>query len=92
VPSHQNKRARNGRPERATATRAQRDPPIASRTVTLTTSKCKGKALYGQICLRDMEGIVGKPMISPYRTVRGKTTWVKLKNPTSQKFISSFAP
>ena len=43
--------------------------------------EAKGKRLYEQICLRDMEGIVCKPMISPYRTVRGKTTWIKVKNP-----------
>ena len=28
-----------------------------------------------------MEGIVCKPMISPYRAVRGKATWIKIKNP-----------
>ena len=28
-----------------------------------------------------MEGIVAKPLISPYRKVGGKTTWVKVKNP-----------
>jgi len=34
----------------------------------------------------DLEGIVCKPAISPYRTVRGKTTWIKVKNPNySQK-------
>jgi bifunctional non-homologous end joining protein LigD len=41
----------------------------------------KGKRLFEQICLRGMEGIVCKPMISPYRTLGGKTTWVKVKNP-----------
>ena len=41
----------------------------------------KGKRMYEQICQRDMEGIVCKPMISPYRTIRGKTTWIKVKNP-----------
>jgi len=41
----------------------------------------RGKALYEQICKMDMEGIVCKPVISPYRTVRGKTTWIKVKNP-----------
>jgi ATP-dependent DNA ligase len=29
----------------------------------------------------DLEGIVCKPLTSPYRTVRGKTTWIKVKNP-----------
>ena len=41
----------------------------------------RGKALFTQICKRDMEGIVCKPAVSPYRTVRGKTTWIKVKNP-----------
>jgi ATP-dependent DNA ligase len=41
----------------------------------------QGKALYQQICKRDMEGIVCKPAISPYRTIRGKSTWIKVKNP-----------
>ncbi len=40
-----------------------------------------GKALYSRICERDMEGIVCKPMISPYRMVGGTTTWIKVKNP-----------
>jgi ATP-dependent DNA ligase len=41
----------------------------------------KGKSMYEQVCLRDMEGIVCKPMVSPYGTVRGKATWIKIKNP-----------
>ena len=41
----------------------------------------RGKALFTQICKRDLEGIVCKPAASPYRTVRGKTTWIKVKNP-----------
>ena len=32
----------------------------------------KGKALYSRICERDMEGIVCKPMISPYRMVAAR--------------------
>ena len=40
-----------------------------------------GKALYSRICGRDMEGIVCKPMISPYRMAGGKSTWIKVKNP-----------
>lgn len=41
----------------------------------------RGKAVYQQICKMDLEGMVCKPAISPYRTVRGKTTWIKVKNP-----------
>ena len=29
----------------------------------------------------DLEGIVCKPSISPYRLVKGRTTWIKVKNP-----------
>ena len=45
----------------------------------------QGKALYSQVCRRDMEGIVCKPMISPYRTIRGSTTWLTVNNPTYSK-------
>lgn len=41
----------------------------------------KGKAFYARICGRDMEGMVCKPASSPYRTVGGKTTWIKVNNP-----------
>ena len=40
-----------------------------------------GKALFKQECERDMEGIGCKPSISPYRLVKGQTTWIKVKNP-----------
>ena len=40
-----------------------------------------GEKLYKQVCERDLEGIVCKPAISPYRTVNGQTTWIKVKNP-----------
>src|SRR5262245_5416763 len=44
------------------------------------------KAMYAEICKRDMEGIVAKPAVSPYKTIRGKSPWVKIKNPNySQK-------
>ena len=41
----------------------------------------EGKALFETICEMDMEGIVRKPKISPYREINGKTTWNKVKNP-----------
>jgi bifunctional non-homologous end joining protein LigD len=41
----------------------------------------QGKALFQQICGMDLEGIVCKPLISPYRTVGGTTTWIMVKNP-----------
>src|SRR5262245_55255073 len=39
------------------------------------------KAMYAEICKRDMEGIVAMPAVSPYKTIRGKSPWVKIKNP-----------
>lgn len=53
----------------------------ASRVIFVDHIEGRGKALYEQICKMDMEGIVCKPSISPYRTVHGKTTWIKVKNP-----------
>jgi bifunctional non-homologous end joining protein LigD len=53
----------------------------SSRVLFVDHIEGKGKRLYSQICHRDMEGIVCKPSISPYRTVRGRTTWIKVKNP-----------
>ena len=53
----------------------------SSRVIFVDHIQGRGKALYQQICKMDMEGIVCKPVISPYRTVRGKTTWIKVKNP-----------
>ena len=41
----------------------------------------KGMHFYEQTCQRDLEGIVCKPSISQYRHVRGKMTWIKVKNP-----------
>jgi ATP-dependent DNA ligase len=36
--------------------------------------------MHRSVC-ETRKGIVCKPMISSYQTVRGKTTWIKLKNP-----------
>jgi bifunctional non-homologous end joining protein LigD len=40
-----------------------------------------GKAMFAEICKRDMEGIVAKPAISAYKSVRGQSPWLKIKNP-----------
>lgn len=53
----------------------------ARRTFYVDHIERHGKALYNEICARDMEGIVCKPAIGPYRTVSGKSTWIKVKNP-----------
>jgi len=41
----------------------------------------RDQPLYQQCCSLDLEGIVAKPKISPYREVKGQTTWIKVKNP-----------
>ncbi len=38
-------------------------------------------ALFEKCLELDLEGIVAKPEASPYRELKGKTTWVKVKNP-----------
>ena len=58
----------------------------ASRAIFVDHIVERGKALYKQICEMDLDGIVCKPSLSPYRTVGGTTTWIKVKNPNySQK-------
>ena len=32
-------------------------------------------------CKLDLEGVVAKPKLSPYRELGGKPLWVKVKNP-----------
>ena len=45
-----------------------------------------GRALYAETLKRDLEGIVAKPLISPYRNIGGKSPWIKIRNPKySQK-------
>jgi ATP-dependent DNA ligase len=53
----------------------------SSRVIFVDHIQGRGKALYLQICKMDLEGIVCKPAISPYRTIKGKTTSIMLKNP-----------
>jgi len=40
-----------------------------------------GRALYREICRRNLEGVVAKPGVSPYRKVLGRSPWLKIKNP-----------
>lgn len=40
----------------------------------------EGEQLFSLVCQRDMEGIVAKPMASPYRELNGKKPWIKIKN------------
>jgi bifunctional non-homologous end joining protein LigD len=39
-----------------------------------------GKALFAEVCKRDMEGIVAKLAISPYKAVHRRSPWMKIKN------------
>jgi bifunctional non-homologous end joining protein LigD len=39
-----------------------------------------GRALFAEVCRRDLEGIVAKPAESPYRMIRGESPWLKIKN------------
>ena len=57
----------------------------ARRTFYVDHIERHGKALYNEICARDMEGIVCKPAIGPYRTVSGKSTWIKVKIQTIRR-------
>jgi bifunctional non-homologous end joining protein LigD len=53
----------------------------ARRTFYVDHVEAAGKAMFAEICARDMEGIVCKPAISPYRPIAGKSPWIKVKNP-----------
>lgn len=45
-----------------------------------------GAALFAEVCRLDCEGIVAKPLDSPYALVRGRSPWLKVLNPDySQK-------
>ena len=39
----------------------------------------QGIALFDQCVKLDLEGVVAKPQVSPYRELKGKTTWIKIK-------------
>ncbi len=36
--------------------------------------------LYEQCCKLDLEGVVAKPKVGPYRELGGKPLWIKVKN------------
>lgn len=40
-----------------------------------------GRALFAEVCKRDMEGIVAKLGISPYKAVLRASPWMKIENP-----------
>jgi ATP-dependent DNA ligase len=39
-----------------------------------------GRALYREVCRRDLEGIVAKHQHAPYSQDPTRTTWLKVKN------------
>ncbi len=39
-----------------------------------------GIELFEMACKLDLEGVVAKPKLSPYRRLDGKPLWVKVKN------------
>jgi bifunctional non-homologous end joining protein LigD len=43
--------------------------------------EANGKALFKEVCARDLEGMVAKPAISFYRLVKGRSPWIKIPNP-----------
>jgi bifunctional non-homologous end joining protein LigD len=43
--------------------------------------KQKGRKLFETVCKMDLEGVVAKPMISPYRLIEGRSPWMKIRNP-----------
>jgi ATP-dependent DNA ligase len=43
--------------------------------------KQNDKAMFAEVCRRDMEGIVAKPSTSPYGNIRSESPWLKIKNP-----------
>jgi bifunctional non-homologous end joining protein LigD len=57
-----------------------------ARTMYVSHVEANGKALFKEVCARDLEGIVAKPAISFYRLVRRRSPWIKIRNPKySQK-------
>lgn len=42
----------------------------------------RGVDLFAEICRHDLEGMVAKPLDSPYALVRGRSPWLKVLNPT----------
>ena len=56
-------------------------PSPPSRLLYLDHIEDQGVELFVKCCELDLEGIVGKPKWSPYRELRGRTTWLKVKNP-----------
>ena len=55
-------------------------PRTPSRVLDLDHVNGKGVELFEMACKLDLEGVVAKPKLSPYRELDGKPLWVKVKN------------
>jgi bifunctional non-homologous end joining protein LigD len=53
----------------------------ARRVLYVDHVKAHGRPLFAEVCKRDLEGVIAKPLISPYRNIRGKSPWIKIRNP-----------
>ena len=49
--------------------------------MTRPADRVVGSELFRLGCANDLEGIVAKPKLSPYRSDSRQTTWIKIKNP-----------
>jgi bifunctional non-homologous end joining protein LigD len=52
----------------------------ASRVLYVDHVVALGKSLFAEVCKRDMEGIVAKLAVSPYKAVHRRSPWMKIKN------------
>jgi bifunctional non-homologous end joining protein LigD len=52
----------------------------AKRMLYVDHIKQNGKAMFAEVCKRDMEGIVAKFAISRYKSVHRRSPWIKIKN------------
>ena len=57
-------------------------PNSPARLLYLDYIEEKGEDLFRLVCEQDLEGIVAKPKASLYVAERGKSSWLKIKNPS----------
>ena len=55
-------------------------PRKASSVLYLDHINGKGVELFEMACKLDLEGVVAKGKLSPYRELGGKAVWVRVKN------------
>ncbi len=54
--------------------------PLPSRLLYLDHVEDQGVEFFEMACKLDLEGLVAKPKLSPYRELNGKPLWIKVKN------------